>query len=199
MCIPSNIGRRGAALLVAAISTSSHAPPSLAMPCSSTDVVLDAASFLNSGDTARLDRILRQLQADTGYKLRVLSRSRLTDEWTQDRNSVRCALGVAGRDGSGLDADAVIVIADRGLKGALAAGSSFLSYDIGERARFALPDIFWTRLQREYAKAAFVESRGEAASIVTTCEVILSCLRNDVNVLNEDVCTDVPPASSSFF
>jgi len=197
MCIP-NIGRRGAALLVAAISTSLHAPPSLAMPCSSTDVVLDAASFLNSGDTVRLDRILRQLQADTGYKLRVLSRSRLTDEWTQDRNSVRCALGVAGRDGSGLDADGVIVIADRGLKGALAAGSSFLSYDIGERARFALPDIFWTRLQREYAKAAFVESRGEAASIVTTCEVILSCLRNDVTN-DEDVCTDVPPASSSFF
>ena len=69
--------------------------------------------------------------------------------------------------------------------------------DIGERARFALPDIFWTRLQREYAKAAFVESRGEAASIVTTCEFILSCLRNEA--VNEDVCTDVPPASSSFF
>ena len=178
-------------LLAAMLTSSLIEPPAR---CAGNDVVLDANRFLAESEAARLDRILRRLEADTGYKVRVLSRSRGTDEWTRDRSSIRCALGVASS--SGLDPDAVIIIADRGLQGALQAGSSFITYDIGERVRFALPDIFWTRLQREYGKATFVDKRGEASAIVTTCEVILSCLRLDPN---EDVCTDVPPAASSFF
>ena len=183
-------------MLTAAVTNSLPRRPAGAAPstCAGQNVVLDEQKYLSGSEFERLDRVLRRLEVETGYKVRVLSRSRGTEEWTRDRGAIRCALGVS--IGSTLDADAVIVVADRGLQGALQAGSSFLTYDIGERVQFALPPIFWTRLQREYGKAAYVDARGEAAAIVATCELILSCLRADIN---GDVCTDVPPARSSFF
>ena len=93
-----------------------------------------------------------------------------------------------------LDPMAAVLIADRGPPGALEAGSSFLTFDVGTGVNFVLPDIFWQRLQREYGKQRFVEARGEAASIIVACELILTCLRSE-----EGYCTTVPPASSSAF
>ena len=72
-------------------------------------------------------------------------------------------------------------------------GGSFLRYEVGDNVRMQMPDAFWGRLQREYGRIRYVESRGEAAAVVTSCELIITCLRD------EQGCTDVPDASSSVF
>jgi len=140
--------------------------------------VLDLESYLRDAQRARLERILRTLEADTGYKLRVATQSRATapglkslrEQWAADERTV-------------------IVIADAGIPGALEAGNPFLRFDVGAEASFQLPPIFFSRLQREFGKASFVTDRGRyGASIVATCEIILTCLRQ------EEFCVDVPAA-----
>ena len=154
--------------------------------------VLDTKRVPASAELERLERILRAVEADTGFRVRVLTRERNSAEWTRSRTATRCALGVASAGGQ-MDPRAVVLIADRGIPGALENGSSYLTFDIGDAVRFVLPDVFWARLQREYGKRTFVEARGEAASVIVSCELVISCLRN------EEYCTGVPPAASSFF
>ena len=147
-------------------------------------LVLDTANYLPADDLARLERILKKGQEQTGISIRVLTRSRASEEWTYDANSIRCKLGIdaANRDSS------IILTADRGISGALEAGSSFLSFQIGRSLQVPLPDVFFARLVQEYGRRKFVEARGEAASIVTAVEIILTCLRSE-----EGFCTSVPP------
>ena len=161
--------------------------------------IVDSAGFLDDAQRSRLDRILLKLEEDTGFALRVLSRSRTRRGDDDDDESwytlkptaiLRCGFGL-----SGSGQNAMLIVADRGIAGALDAGSSFLTFPfVGDQANFALPDVFWKRLQREYGRKAFIDSRGEAASVIVACEQIITCLRSE-----EQFCTDVPPASASFF
>ena len=57
-------------------------------------------------------------------------------------------------------------------------GGSFLRYEVGDNVRMQMPDAFWGRLQREYGRIRYVQSRGEAAAVVTSCELIITCLRD---------------------
>ena len=152
----------------------------------------DEANYLPAAELERLERIIAKGESQTGVKIRVLTRTRLSAEWTYDPGELRCALGL----GSGaVRESAIVLVADRGIPGALEAGSAFLSFQVGRNVRLSLPDIFFSRLVQEYGRRSFVEKRGEAQSIVTAVELILTCLRNE-----EGYCTDVPPASmSSFF
>ena len=151
--------------------------------------VQDRQGFLEPAAEQRLERILAKLEADTGYKIRVLTQSKntapelgpLLQDWR------------IGQGGKLRDPNAVLMVADRGLKGKLEAGGSFLRYEVGDNVRMQMPDAFWGRLQREYGRIRYVESRGEAAAVVTSCELIITCLRD------EQGCTDVPDASSSVF
>lgn len=135
---------------------------------------------------ARLERILTKLEVDTGARVRVVTRSRAPDSNSVPLAELRRWWGLGGRS--------AIVVADRGLAGALEAGSSFLRFEVGDELQFQLPGIFWSRLQREYGKLRYVEARGEDGSIVAACEVIISCLRSE-----EQFCTDVPAAAASYF
>jgi len=152
--------------------------------------VLDPLHCLDSEARARLCRIVGKLQDDTGFRLRVL---------TQDRSSASCARRalelwrISSGSGGSVVPDAIVLIAERGIEGSLEAGSPLLKFLVGDDVLLPLPPIFWSRLRREYGGASFVKSRGEAASVVTSCELIISCLRN------EAFCVTVPPASSSFF
>ena len=53
-------------------------------------------------------------------------------------------------------------------------GGSFLRYEVGDNVRMQMPDAFWGRLQREYGRIRYVQSRGEAAAVVTSCELIIA-------------------------
>ena len=127
-------------------------------------------------------------QEDTGFKLRVVTQSQSRGR-APGEQSLREWWALSGP----ADPNAVVLYADRGLTGSLESGRSFLRFEIGDNVRFYLPEVFWGRLRREYGMQAFVAARGEAAAIVTSCEIILTCLRN------EEYCTNVPSASSSYF
>ena len=150
--------------------------------------VVDTANYLPADELSRLERILQKGQEQTGVAIRVLTRSRASDEWTYDPASVKCKLGIdaAVRDNS------IVLTADRGIQGALEAGSSFLNFQVGRNIGVNLPDVFFARLRQEYGRRSFVEARGEAASVVTAVELILTCLRSE-----EGFCTTVPPACLS--
>ena len=112
----------------------------------------------------RLMRILTALESDTGYKIRVVTLSASARADPQTITQAKQAWQVGGSTGR-VDPNAVVIVADRGIPGSLEAGNSYLRYEVGSNVQFVLPDIFWGRLQREYGKRAFVEARGEAASV----------------------------------
>ena len=177
--------RRMALLVPTILPAAFHSSPAAAAQCSgvvqnaATGVVQDAANFLSSSERARLERIIGKLEADTGFELRVLSRARngfASDEdeevpWTRRPPSQILQCGFSKTPG----VKTILIVADRGIAGALDAGSSFITFPyIGDAATLALPGVFFGRLQREYGRKAYVSSRGEAASIVATCEVIIT-------------------------
>tara|TARA_B110001452_G_scaffold263825_1_gene265852 strand:+ start:711 stop:1319 length:609 start_codon:yes stop_codon:yes gene_type:complete len=170
-------------------------PSFAAEPERAPSAVLDLQGYLPPSDLDRLDRILTKLEADTGFKVRVLTQSR---ETAPEMGPVlqRWRVGDGGRL---RDPNAVLMVADRGLRGKLEqAGGSFIRYEVGDNVRVRVPDSYWGRLQREYAKIDFIQKRGEAAAIITSCELIISCLRND-DFSDPSICTDVPKAGESFF
>ena len=63
---------------------------------------------------------------------------------------------------------------------------------VGNSVKFALPDVFFGRLKQEYGRSKFVEARGEAASVITAVELILTCLRSE-----EGYCVTVPSAAET--
>jgi hypothetical protein len=198
------MSRRSALMVVPAISVMSPCmTPAAPIPecLAASDAqrrVVDTAGYLDDESYSRLDRILGKLESDTGFSVRVLTRSRraasVVDEeenWTrsQPSNILRCGFNSAPTSST------ILIVADRGIAGALDAGSSFITFPyIGDTVQFALPGVYWSRLQREYGRKNFVEKRGEAASIIVSCEQVITCLRSE-----EQSCTTVPPASTSFF
>lgn len=198
------MSRRSALVAVPAAALAPHAASAASIPecLQASDTtnrhVVDTAGFLDAESYDRLDRILAKLETDTGFSLRVLTRSRraasVSDEeesWTRSQASkiLRCGFNTLPTPST------ILIIADRGISGALDAGSSFLTFPyLGDTVLFALPGVFWSRLQREYGRKAFVEKRGEAASIIVSCEQVITCLRSE-----EQSCTTVPPALTSFF
>jgi hypothetical protein len=154
--------------------------------------VADLAGVLERSEAERLERILRSLEADTGYKVRVVTQARGGGRDSEALADLKRGWRIGGSSAA-VDPNAILVIADRGISGSLEAGSPYLRYDVGANVQLVLPGVFWGRLQREYGKLSFVERRGEAAAVVVSCELILTCLRN------EDFCITVPPASSSYF
>lgn len=197
---------RRAALIAVPMAMKPNAAPAVATipEClqatdTTTRRVLDTAGYLDVESYDRLDRILAKLESDTGFSIKVLTRSRRStafsdeseDSWTNAQASkiLRCGFNASPTPST------ILIVADRGIAGALEAGSSFLTFPyVGDTVLFSLPGVFWSRLQREYGRKAFVEKRGEAASIVVSCEQVITCLRSE-----EQSCTTVPPASASFF
>lgn len=57
--------------------------------------------------------------------------------------------------------------------------------------KFALPNVFWTRLQAKYGTTFYVRDNGIDLAIVNAIEAIVTCLRSEdaycVNVPEEGV------------
>ena len=190
MLLDGVIQRRS--LVSALLASFSIRLPAVALAPSPATVqqrVQDRQGFLQPAEEQRLERILTKLEVDTGYKIRVLTQSKAT---APELGPLLQSWQI-GQGGRLRDPNAVLIVADRGLKGKLEAGGSFLRYEVGDNVRLQVPDAFWGRLQREDGRIRYVESRGEAAAVVTSCELIITCLRD------EQGCADVPDAASSVF
>lgn len=66
-----------------------------------------------------------------------------------------------------------------------------LNFNVGDGVKFALPNVFWTRLQAKYGTTFYVRENGIDLSIVNAIEAIAQCLRSEdaycVNVPEEGV------------
>jgi hypothetical protein len=67
-----------------------------------------------------------------------------------------------------------------------------LNFNVGEGVKFALPNIFWTRLSGKYGTTFYVRENGIDISVINAIEAIASCLRSE-----DGYCTSPPEEAQS--
>jgi hypothetical protein len=67
-----------------------------------------------------------------------------------------------------------------------------LNFNVGEGVKFALPNVFWTRLSGKYGTTFYVKENGIDISITNAIEAIASCLRSE-----DGYCTSPPDEAQS--
>lgn len=118
--------------------------------------IIDLAKSLTSVQEDRLSQELQQFEAETGWKLRVLTQ--------YDRTP-----GLAVKDYWGLDDKSVLLVAD-------SRGGNILNFNVGDAVYQLLPRTFWVELQTRYGNLYFVREEGEDQSILQSLESIKTCL-----------------------
>ena len=118
--------------------------------------IIDLAKSLTSVQEDRLAAELNQFEAETGWKLRVLTQ--------YDRTP-----GLAVRKFWGLDDKSVLLVAD-------SRGGNILNFNVGDAVYKLLPRTFWVELQTRYGNLYFVREEGEDQSILQSLGSIKTCL-----------------------
>lgn len=137
-------------------------PPALAynnpdlLPDTSTPII-DLAKSLTSVQEDRLAEELNQFEAETGWKLRVLTQ--------YDRTP-----GLAVKEFWGLDDKSVLLVAD-------SRGGNILNFNVGDAVYPLLSRTFWVELQTRYGNLYFVREEGEDQAILQSLGSIETCLR----------------------
>ncbi|MCA1995242.1 MAG: TPM domain-containing protein [Coleofasciculus sp. S288] len=119
--------------------------------------VIDLANFLPSLQEEAVVKDLQNFEAETGWKLRVLTQ--------YDRTP-----GRAVKDFWGLNEKSVLLIAD-------SRGGNLLGFNVGDALYPFLPRTFWVELQTRFGNLYFVREHGENQSIIESLETIKTCLR----------------------
>lgn len=119
--------------------------------------VIDLADALTDTQQDQLDQHLQDFEAETGWKLRVLTQF--------DRTP-----GRAVKDFWGLDDKSVMLVADP-------RGGNLLNFSVGDALYDLLPRTFWIELQTRYGNQFFVRDNGEDSSIIQALQSIETCLR----------------------
>lgn len=119
--------------------------------------IIDLADTLTSIQEQQLIANLDQLEAETGYKLRVLTQF--------DRTP-----GRAVKEFWHLDDKSVLLIAD-------SRGGNLLGFNVGDAVYNLMPRTFWIELQTRYGNQFFVRDNGEDQSILQSLESVETCLR----------------------
>ena len=122
--------------------------------------VLDVAGYLTKGEIARLTTEVRNLEKDTGYKLRVLAQAYPKTP------------GLAVKDYWNVDDDTVVFVADPGL-------GNILNFSVGHNVDLDVPPSFWTRLSGKYGTKFYWQENGEEASICNAVSAIDTCFREE--------------------
>ncbi len=145
------------ALSVWAIAPAAHAfnNPDL-LPQIQTPII-DLAKALTDIEEEGLAKNLTAFEAETGWKLRVLTQ--------YDRTP-----GLAVKSYWGLDKKSVLLVADP-------RGGNLLNFNVGDALYPLLPRTFWVELQTRYGNQFFVRDNGEDRSIIESLESIEGCLR----------------------
>jgi hypothetical protein len=68
----------------------------------------------------------------------------------------------------------------------------FLFFFCHQGVKFALPNVFWTRLAGKYGTTFYVKENGMDVAIENAIEAIVSCLRNE-----DGYCTSPPDEGQS--
>lgn len=101
--------------------------------------VIQTEKFLTNGQARRMNDLLTALERDTGFRLRVLCQNypntpglAIRDYWD------------LGKEDQKDDKYIVLVVDQFGGRG------NVLNFNVGEGVKFALPNVFWTRLSGKY-------------------------------------------------
>ena len=70
--------------------------------------------------------------------------------------------------------------------------ANVLNFNVGDGVKFALPNIFWTRLSGKYGTKFYVRDNGIDLAITNAVEAIVSCLRSE-----DGYCTSPPEQAES--
>ncbi|HEY9851275.1 MAG TPA: TPM domain-containing protein [Leptolyngbyaceae cyanobacterium] len=119
--------------------------------------IIDLTRSLTDIQEDSLKNDIEQFEAETGFKLRVLTQ--------YDRTP-----GRAVKDYWGLDEKSVLLIAD-------SRGGNILNFNVGDDVYKLLPRTFWIELQTRYGNLYFVREEGEDQSIIQSLKSIETCLR----------------------
>lgn len=146
------------------------------LPSDPNSVVIQTEKFLTTGQAKRMSDLIRALEKDTGFRLRVLCQNypntpglAIRDYWS------------LGKEDQVDDKYIVLVVDEFGGKG------NVLNFNVGEGVKFALPNVFWTRLSGKYGTTFFVRENGIDIAITNAVEAIAQCLRSE-----DGFCTSVP-------
>mmetsp|Transcript_14216 Transcript_14216/g.41711 ORF Transcript_14216/g.41711 Transcript_14216/m.41711 type:complete len:218 (-) Transcript_14216:539-1192(-) len=125
--------------------------------------VIQVEKFLTSGQAKRMDNLLASLEKDTGFRLRVLCQSypntpglAIRDYWD------------LGKEDQKDDKYVVLVVDQFGGKG------NVLNFNVGDGMKFALPNVFWTRLQGKYGTVRRSNIRATAKTFELESDISFS-------------------------
>ncbi|NEP47089.1 MAG: TPM domain-containing protein [Okeania sp. SIO2H7] len=121
--------------------------------------IIDLADSLPALQEQALDRQLEKFEAETGWKLRVLTQFDQTP-------------GRAVKEFWGLDDRSFMLIADP-------RGGNLLNFSVGEAFRDLFPRTFWIELQTRYGNQFFVRDNGEDGAIIGAINSLKGCLEQD--------------------
>jgi hypothetical protein len=119
--------------------------------------VVDLANQLPDGQEKKLAQTLSDFEAETGWKLRVLTQFDQTP-------------GLAVKRFWNLDDKSLLVVADP-------RGGNLLNFNVGGEFYNVFPRTFWIELQTRYGNQFFVRDNGENQAIIQSLESVMGCLR----------------------
>ncbi len=118
--------------------------------------VVDLANFLPQSQEESLIQDIENFEANTGWKLRVLTQYDLSP-------------GRAVIKFWGLDDKSILLVAD-------AKGGNLLAFSIGDDVYELLPRTFWIELQTRFGNLYYIRENGENNAIISSLEVVKNCL-----------------------
>ncbi|MDJ0713537.1 MAG: TPM domain-containing protein [Prochloraceae cyanobacterium] len=125
------------------------------LPDTETPIV-DLANYLPKVQEESLIKEIDNFQAQTGWKLRILTQ--------YDRTPGRAVIKYWG-----LDDKSILLVAD-------GRGGNLLAFSIGDDVYELLPRTFWIELQTRFGNLYYVRDRGENNAIVDSLETVKDCL-----------------------
>ncbi|GAX26586.1 hypothetical protein FisN_21Lh051 [Fistulifera solaris] len=143
--------------------------------------VIQTEKFLTAGQARRMNDLLKALERDTGFRVRVLCQAypntpglAIRDYWD------------LGKEGQKDDKYIVLVVDQFGGKG------NVLNFNVGDGVKLNLPNVFWTRLQAKFGNTFYVRDNGIDLAITNAVEAITTCLRSE-----DQYCVNVPDEAPS--
>ena len=121
--------------------------------------VVDLANYLPSLQEESLVQELEEFEAETGWKMRVLTQ--------YDQTPGRAVIKYWG-----LDDKTILLVAD-------GKGGNILAFSIGDEVYELMPRTFWIELQTRFGNMFYVQDHGENIAIINALDVVKGCLLAD--------------------
>jgi hypothetical protein len=118
--------------------------------------VIDLAKALTDGQRTSLEDNLNRFEADTGWKLRVLTQ--------YDRTPGQAVKGFWE-----LDERSLLLVADE-------RGGNLLNFNVGDALFALMPRTYWVELQTRFGNQYYVRDHGQDAAIVDALTAVETCL-----------------------